>query len=223
MKKPLIAANWKSNKKKNEAKNWLEEFSKKEFGESEIIIFPSFTLLDFVSNFIKEKSLPLKIGAQDISKFSGGPYTGEVNVGQIKDFCEFVLIGHSERRSNFQEDLETIRIKTENAISASLRPIICISNFDEARSLEFAKDAIFAYEPPESISTNPNSKPAEISDVSNFAQKFSVTFENELIYGGSVNAQNVSDYSKIDGISGFLVGGESLDPNSFFEIIKNAV
>ncbi len=223
MKKPLIAANWKSNKTKNEAKNWLETFSNQKFESSEIIIFPSFTLLDFISDFIEEKSMSIKIGAQDLSKFSGGPYTGEVNANQIKDFCEYVLVGHSERRSNFQEDMETIRIKTENAISASLRPIICISNFDEARSLEFAKDAIFAYEPPGAISTNPNSKPTEISDVSNFAQKFSVTFENELIYGGSVNAQNVSGYSKIEGISGFLVGNESLDPNSFFEIIKNAV
>lgn len=220
MKNSIIAANWKSNKTKNEAKNWLDDFSKTEIPQdAEVILFVPFTLLDFVSSFVSEKGLRVKVGAQNVSQFDLGPYTGEINVAQIKEFADYVLIGHSERRENFQEDQLTIKKKVEKSLSAELIPVICISEFDQARELEFARDALFAFEPLSAIGTE---NPEDVGTVSEFSQKFNATFDNQLIYGGSINPENMQKYLKIPGISGVLVGSESLSSESFSQMVKNA-
>lgn len=223
MNKTLIVANWKSNMTKSEAKSWFEEFSSFEFPQNiQALILPPFTLLDFVSSFVSGHSLSFKLGAQNISQFDQGAYTGEIAASQIKEFAEYVLIGHSERRQNFGETTEVIKHKMEKALADSLIPIVCISNFDEARSFEFAKSAILVYEPPSAISTNSLGKPEDPEIVRDFAEKFTATFQNSLIYGGSVNSENIKSYLGIPGISGALVGSESLLASSFSDIIKNA-
>lgn len=224
MQNKLIVANWKSNFTKNEAKNWLEEVSKINLpNESEIVILPPFTLLDYVSNFVKTQNLSFKIGAQNLSMFDRGPHTGEISADQIKEFAEFSLVGHSERRK-LGETEDIVKVKTETALSGMLTPIVCISNFDQARGFEFDQKIIFAWEPENAISTNSQDAKAEdLDSVKMFANKFTATFQNILIYGGSVNSQNVKDYLSVPGISGVLVGGQSLDPASFGEIINNAV
>jgi triosephosphate isomerase len=220
MKNRIIAANWKSNKTKNEAKNWLEEVSKTEVpADTEVIIFAPFTLLDFLSSFVLEKGLNINVGAQDVSQFEEGAYTGAINAGQIREFCEYALIGHSERRNYFQDDPSIIKKKIENSVSAGITPVICISNFDEARDYESTKEAIFAFEPPSAIGSG---NPEEISVVSEFSQKFNSTFTKKLIYGGSVSSENSKDYLNIPGIAGLLVGSESLSPGSFLQIVNNA-
>ncbi len=225
MKNALIFANWKSNKNKNEAKNWLEEVSVQTFPSNlEVVILLPFTLLDFVSNFIKERSLPFKIGAQDVSPFESGPYTGEVSASQIKEFAEFALIGHSERRTNFGESDEMVRKKVEMVTAKGLIPIVCVSELLQLNGLESYEDIIIAYEPPGAISTSgPNANAENPQSVSMFAQKVKERILANMIYGGSVNTENVSTYLNLENVDGVLVGGESLDAKSFINILKNAV
>src|SRR5574340_1242098 len=108
MDKLLIVANLKSYKTETEAKEWLDAFVKikeivNNLTDKEVIICPPFQLLFMFSLYAKDKGLPVKIGAQNLSPFEEGAYTGEVNARQIKDFADYVLIGHSERRNNFGE------------------------------------------------------------------------------------------------------------------------
>lgn len=219
MKKMLIAANWKSNKTKIEAKTWLDEVSKVSLPQSlEVVIFPPFTLLDFVSNYTRENDLPFKVGTQDISPFEQGPFTGEVNANQIKEFADYVLIGHSERRTNFGESNETINKKIERSLAGNLIPIVCVSNLDQINSLG-SQELIIAYEPISAIRTGSPEDPSEVNSIANQIKSAAAS---RVIYGGSVNGENVRDYLNLNNISGVLVGGESLNPSSFNNILKNA-
>lgn len=225
MKNALIFASWKSNKTKNEAESWLGSISSETFPSNlEVVILPPFTLLDFISNFIKERSLPFKIGAQDVSPFESGPYTGEISASQIKEFGEYALIGHSERRTNFGESDEMVLNKVKQVASFGLIPVVCVSDLSQLTGLQSYKDIIIAYEPPGAISTSgPNANSENPEQVSEFAQKVKERLQTEIIYGGSVNAGNVRDYLSLENISGVLVGGESLDVKSFINILKNVV
>ena len=218
--KKIIAANWKSNKSKNEARNWFDAVLAQNFPDNlEIIIFPPLTLLNFASVYIKEKNLPIKLGAQNVSPFGIGAYTGEVNAGQIKEFADYVLIGHSERRSNFGESDEMINKKIERAQESGLSPIVCVSNIAQIKSL-VRNDIIIAYEPIEAIGTGNPEDPKSTGLMAEQIKK--IANNSRIIYGGSVNAQNLKNYISLDNIEGVLVGGESLTPFSFSEILKNA-
>ena len=222
MKKTLIAANWKSNKTKNEAKNWLEKVSVQNFEESlEVVILAPFTLLDTISGYIRVNDLPFKLGAQDVSPFDSGAYTGEVSAAQIKEFADYVLIGHSERRANFGESDEMVRKKVERAIAQELKPIVCISDLSQVANLKFDQELIIAYEPLEAIGTGKPQDPNSVESMANqIRAKMNAT---RIIYGGSVNADNLRDYVNLDGIEGALVGGGSLNSSSFIDILKNAI
>ena len=125
MDKLFIVANLKSNQTNSEAKDWLFNFKKikdlkQNLDNKEIILCPSFILLDFFALFIAENNLPFKLGAQNVSPFDQGPYTGEVNAKQIKDFADYVLVGHSERRNNFGETDDRLFKKVEVCLKYSL-------------------------------------------------------------------------------------------------------
>lgn len=220
MKNKLLAANWKSNMTKDEAKAWFEEVSKSNIPNSlGIVIFPPFTFLDFLDFLIKANNLSFKLGAQDISPFDLGPYTGEVSAHQIKEFADYVLIGHSERRSNFNESNELVNKKIDKALLVDLIPIVCVSNLDQVRSLS-PGNFIIAYEPIAAIGTgNPEDPKTVFSMVSQIKQIKNA----DVLYGGSVNENNIKEYLDIENISGALVGGASLDSKSFTNILKNAI
>ncbi|EKD86321.1 MAG: triosephosphate isomerase [uncultured bacterium] len=224
MKKTLIAANWKSNKTKNEARNWIFEVSRQEFPDNlEIVILPPFTLLDFLDSFIKANNLKFKLGAQDISPFGLGAYTGEVNASQVKEFASYVLIGHSERRKNFSESDEQINQKIQQAESLDLIPIVCVSDVSQLEDLKSEKEMVIAYEPPGAISTSgPGAKAEDPDSVLEFVRKIKEKNPARVIYGGSVGADNVKDYTGLDNIEGVLVGGKSLDAESFINLVNNA-
>lgn len=224
MKKTLIAANWKSNKTKKEARNWIFEVSRQEFPENlEIIILPPFTLLDYLDSFIKANNLKLKLGAQDISPFGLGAYTGEVNASQVKEFASYVLIGHSERRKNFSESDEQINQKIQRAESLDLTPILCISDILQIKDINSKKEMIIAYEPPGAISTSgPEAKAEDPDSVLEFVRKIKEKNPARVIYGGSVDSNNVKNYTELDNIEGVLVGGKSLDAESFINLVNNA-
>ena len=222
MNKLLIVANLKSYKTEKEAKEWLENFKKiKELEQNlenkEVIVCPSFTLLSLFSLYILNNNLPVKLGAQNISPFDEGAYTGEVNARQIKDFAEFVLIGHSERRKNFSENDEMLSRKVNLALKYTLTPIFLIQGKDTFIPKGVK---IIAYEPVFAIgSGNPDTP--ENADSIAFSVKLK---ENGLrvLYGGSITSQNVKSFTEKENLSGVLVGGASLEAEEFVKIIQNA-
>lgn len=227
MKKCFIVANWKSNKTEPEAKEWLAQISNvspREAGKSqmsnvdnkEVIVCPPFTLLPLVSVFVKEHELPIRLGAQDISPFDEGQYTGEVNGKQLREFCDYVLIGHSERREHFNEDDSLLEKKVARAKEASLIPIFCIQ---EEETMIPKGVRVVAYEPPSAIGTGKPDTPQNANNVAAAVKEKAVTF---VLYGGSVTAENVKGFTAMPHIDGVLIGGASLDSSTFVEILKHA-
>lgn len=218
MDKTIIAANWKSNKTKIEAQKWLSEIALKSFPSNlEVIVFPPFTLLDYFSSFIRVNDIPLKIGAQDVSPFGSGAYTGEVAAEQIKEFADYVLIGHSERRSNFSESNELISQKIQQSVQQGLKPIVCIFDLQQLEGIP--EEAIISYEPVGAIGTGQPQDPGQVAE---FAKNVKAKSNCPIIYGGSVSPDNMKNYLSIENVSGLLIGGQSLDENSFMKIIENA-
>lgn len=209
----LIVANLKSNKTLLEAKEWLEIISTI---NKEIIVCPPFTLLSMFKQYIDEQKLPIKLGAQDISQFDEGPYTGEVNGRQIKEFADFVIIGHSERRTNFGENDEILKKKVEQALGSNLEIIYCIQ--DETIFIPQGIK-IATYEPVFAIGTGRPDTPQEAERIAKIAKKKGV---KTVLYGGSVTSQNVKSFTSMEHIDGVLVGGGSLNVNEFIKIIENA-
>lgn len=231
MKKTFIIANWKSKKTEIEAKLWLQEFSNLKSQNSnldtkEVIVCPSFTLLSIFKSSIINLKLPIKLGAQDISPFDEGAYTGEVNGKQIKELAEFVIIGHSERRKYFKEDSEKINKKIQLAFSYGLTPILCISEIKQIQNVKIKMQnynikckILVAYEPLFAIGSK---QPDTPEDADSIAEEIKKLLEDVyVIYGGSVNADNVNGFVDQKNIDGVLVGGASLDANEFSKIIAN--
>lgn len=223
MKKLLLVANWKSNKTIKESEEWLHGFHEKFFSEDpdlkdkEIIICPSFTVLEHVNYCLKNLNLPIQLGAQNISPFYDGAYTGEVNGKQLKDLVKYVIIGHSERRDNFGEQDKMLEKKVEMANNAGIEPIFCIQN---AQTPIPQNVRIVAYEPPTAIGTGNPDTPESAEDV---AQKVKEKAAIQiLLYGGSVTSHNINNFTEMENISGALIGGASLDPLEFLQIVKNA-
>lgn len=216
----LIVANLKSYKNESEAKTWIDEFNKQwqtlgNLDQKEVVICPSFTLLSlFASSF---NGTEIKVGAQNLSPFDEGAYTGEVNAKQIKDFASFVIIGHSERRNSFAETEEQVEQKAKLAEKYGLISILCVQSKD-TRVPEGIN--IIAYEPTFAIgSGNPDSPENAEGVAKDFLSK---NPNYQVLYGGSVTSENVASFTKTESIKGILVGGASLDPLEFIKIIENA-
>ena len=176
----------------------------------------------------------LKLGVQDISLFPEGPYTGEVAVRLASSLVSYTLLGHSERREHLCETDEIVAKKTLLAIHHGLIPIICISNGNEIINWENftrgkigkkdRKTIIFSYEPLSAISTGSIGKPEEPLRVDNFINKIKIEHNiTTCIYGGSVNGKNIDSFIKQVHIDGVLVAAASLKPDSFLEVVKNAL
>lgn len=219
MKKLILVANWKSNMTKDEAKKWLEDFSMQDIPEKiEVILLAPYTLLDMISGYIKVNDIPIRLGSQNVSRFPKGAHTGEIYANQIKELADYSLVGHSERRSNFGETDEVVNKKIQAAEEVGIKTIVCVSNLDQVNSL-IADDIIIAYEPIESIGTGKAEDPHVVTEVANKIKKLK---DVRIIYGGSVNSENIRNYTDLENIEGALVGTESLNAKSFLKIIKNA-
>lgn len=221
MGKSLIVANLKSYKNENEAKNWLEGFLKikelnLDLGQKEIIICPSFTQLFSFFSFFSSNNLNVGLGAQDVSPFDEGAFTGEVNAKQIKDFAQFVLIGHSERRTNFNESEDMLTKKVAMALKYGLNPIFLIQN-QEASIPEGVR--IIAYDPAFAIGTGNPDTPENADAV---AAVIKSKHNAQVLYGGSVTSGNVKSFTAKANLDGVIVGGASLEAEEFIKIIQNA-
>lgn len=210
----LIVANLKSNKTEEEAKTWAEELNKASIQNKEIVVCPSFIHLSTVRKIL---SPGIKLGAQDISIFDEGPYTGEVNGKQLKEFVSYVLIGHSERRESFKEDQVTLEKKVNQAIKFGITPIFCVQD-ENTEIPENVK--IVAYEPVFAIGSGNPDTPENAKNVADSIRKKNPNLK--VLYGGSLNSENVRSFTNTQSIRGVLVGGASLDINEFTKIIEKA-
>jgi triosephosphate isomerase len=222
MGKVLIVANLKSYKNENEAKNWLEAFKKikelnLDLSQKEVIVCPSFTQLFSFFSYFSSNNIDIKIGAQNVSPFDEGAFTGEVNAKQIKDFAEYVLIGHSERRTNFGESEDMIAKKVEVSLKYGLNPILLIQGHENTIPQQVN---VVVYEPVSAIGTGNPDTPENADAVGSLIK--SKIRDGQFLYGGSVTSVNVKSFTTKTNIDGVLVGGASLDAEEFIRIIQNA-
>jgi len=223
MKKLFLVANWKSNKISLEAREWLEEYQRSKIKdqrskEKEVIVCPPFTLLSMMKSFIDDKNLPIKLGGQNVSPFDAGAYTGEVHAKQVKEFADYVIIGHSERRNNFGETDDILIKKVKKAMEVGLMPIFCIQN--ETTPVP-EQVTLVAYEPPTAIGTGNPDTPENAERVAKIVKEKNPQIVY-ILYGGSVTQDNIRGFVEMENINGVLVGGASLDPLKFTALIKNA-
>jgi triosephosphate isomerase len=217
----LIVANLKSYQNETEAKNWLESFQKiKELNldltQKEIVICPAFTELFSFFSFFSSNNITVRLGAQNVSPFDEGPYTGEVNAKQVKDFAEYVLIGHSERRQNFAETDDMLIKKVAMALKYGLNPIFLVQTQGELVPQDVQ---VVAYEPVAAIGTGTPDTPENADAV---AAVIKSKNNVQVLYGGSVTAENVKSFTAKANIDGVIIGGASLDAEELIKIIQNA-
>ena len=235
--RPLIIANWKCNPvAQKEAKRIFDTVAMgvKNIKKAEIVICPPYPYISYMGNS-KFETRNSKLGAQNCHWEQSGAYTGEVSPKMLKDLgCQYVIIGHSERRIHFQETDEMINKKLKAAIKARLKPILCIGEkkgekAEKIISSQLKKDLkgiskkdlkkiIIAYEPVWAIGTGDFCKPDKAKKALDFIKQ---KINTRILYGGSVNSKISKSYIKV-GFNGLLVGGASLDAQEFIKIVKNA-
>jgi len=225
--KPLIVANWKMNPQNLQgAKLLFDSVANgiKNLKNVEIVICPPFL---YILN-LKSQILNLKLGAQDCFWEEKGAFTGEVSPKMLKDlgWCDYVILGHSERRKYLKETDEMINKKIKAALKSDLTPILCIENISQLKKRtkdllrKEQKKLIIAYEPVFAIGTGKPCTPEKAKEMKTAIKKI-IDKDIPIIYGGSVNSQNATDYIKMAGFQGLLVGGASLDSEEFIKLAKN--
>lgn len=248
MRKYLVAGNWKMNKDINESADLARRIVLNTNGikKVDILICPPFTSLLPVYDIVKDSNI--KLGAQNMYYEDEGPFTGEISAKFLKSAgCEFVIIGHSERRKYFNESDNSVNRKIKQALKYNLTPIVCVGETLEERENGKTEDIIkrevtgalkeqnnkdkiiFAYEPIWAIGTGKTAKPEDANKIHKTIRNIVKTEfgmdENELriLYGGSVKPANTESLMTQDDIDGSLIGGASLEAKSFVEIIKTTV
>ena len=249
MRKQIVAGNWKMNTNIAEGISLalnLRELSSKFDTNVEVILNPPFTHITEVLNVISDTNI--KIGAQNCAAEENGAYTGEVSAEMIKSLnCEYVIVGHSERRAYYNETNQILNTKTKLALKNELKPIFCCGevledreagkHFDVVKSQiseglfdlstnDFSK-IVIAYEPVWAIGTGVTASPDQAQEMHKYirglvAEKYSNNIaENvSILYGGSVKPSNANEiFGKAD-VDGGLIGGAALNADDFMGIIN---
>lgn len=248
-KNPLIAGNWKMFKTRAEAINFMEVFVPliKMPNCCNVVIAPSFTALEAVR--IAKRGTHIELAGQNVHWKKEGAETGEISPAMLAGAgCRYVIVGHSERRQNFKETDQVVNEKVKSSLSAGLLPIVCLGEkldqrdsgetrnvlgrqfkgaFAGLTAFEFSR-IIIAYEPVWAIGTGRAASPETAMEVHSMLRGFSrdsygsATAESlRILYGGSVKPDNISSLLTQDHIDGALVGGASLDPDSFAAIVNS--
>lgn len=218
-----IVGNWKSNKTSADVTLWFEEFAKSispqkiNLKDTTIVVCIPYVYLPLAQKMCDTLSIPLKLGAQDVSAYKNGAHTGEVSAGMVREYVQYVIIGHSERRNECKEDDAILFEKAARAQEVKLTTIYCVQGKDTIVPVGIP---LVAYEPIWAIGTGQADTPDNAGKVITvIKRKWNVT---NILYGGSVTAKNIKDFLSNESIDGVLVGGGSLDPHSFWEMILNA-
>ena len=235
-----IAANWKLNKTPSEARDFCSKLPGSFHEQTQVIIFPPAISLEAVSLVSKIKHF--EFGLQNAYFEDSGAYTGENSMLALKELGgRWVLVGHSERRSLFGESDEAVRRKAKKAQELGLTPLICVGETLEEREnqktfrvletqleqgLSSLNDKfVIAYEPVWAIGTGRVASPDQVNEVHDFIKKKvrSLGWASiAVLYGGSVKPDNAEGLIRLPHVDGFLVGGASLDPQSFLSLIETA-
>ena len=246
MRKTIIAANWKMNKTIQESISFVKTLKKLIKSDVEIVICPMFTALEAVSKELK--GTKIKLGAQNCYFEEKGAFTGEISPVILKDIgCEYVILGHSERRKYFKETDDLINKKIKKALSCGLKSIVCVGELLEERENGMTNKVIekqikgclngltdkdmagvvIAYEPVWAIGTGKNATPIQAEESHLFMRELIAKMFNKDIakklriqYGGSVTTENIKDLLLQEDVDGALVGGASLDADNFSKIVN---
>jgi len=248
MRKPMIAGNWKLNKTIAEACALSGDLAKclANFDEVDIVIAPVFTSLSSVAEVIKDT--PIKLAAQNCYPEETGAFTGEVSPLMLKDVgCEYVIVGHSERRQLLEETDAFINQKIIKTLETGLKPILCIGETLQERengdmldvltaqvkgglanlSATHMADVVIAYEPVWAIGTGKTATDEQAQEAHSFIRGLlqgmftqEVAFATRILYGGSVKPSNVDGLMAQDDIDGALVGGASLKAEDFIRLVR---
>ncbi len=250
MRRPLVAGNWKMNKTVAEARDLVSMMRAKldEIADVGKVLCPPFIAIPALAELLGNTGIGL--GAQNLHWEEKGAFTGEVSPGMVKEFCQYVIIGHSERRTYFGETDESVNKKLQAAMNAGLVPIVCVGEtleqYEAGTTSEVVRRQIriglagiastsaarivVAYEPVWAIGTGK----ASSAENANFVHQqvirpaVSELFGAQtadairILYGGSVTAANASEFFAYADIDGALVGGASLKPDEFVAITKAA-
>jgi triosephosphate isomerase len=252
MRKKIVAANWKMNMTQREATRFVDSLVLElaDVRDVEVVIVPPFTIIPKVAELLEAKAQSIKLGAQNMYWEKSGAFTGEISAAMLRDFfVHYVVLGHSERRQYFAETDEIVNKKVRAAIDATLRPIVCIGetleqrdkgNVEKILSIQLRgslkdlnekelQETVVAYEPVWAIGTGRNATPQQAQEAHAFIRHTLREMSDEttadrmrIQYGGSVKPENAQALMTQPDIDGALVGGASLDPRSFAQIVKAA-
>jgi triosephosphate isomerase len=244
---PMIAGNWKMNTTVDDAvklvKAMLPGLNK--VSGVDKVVCPPFVSLAAVRDIIKGSTV--KLGAQNVFYKEKGAYTGEISPGMLAGLCEYVIIGHSERRQYFGDTEEIIDLKIKAAIESMLKPIFCVGESLEENEagrteevltrqimascdrLYFFGGIVVAYEPVWAIGTGKSATSEEANKTIGFIRQLihhrhgsEIAGNVRILYGGSVTAANIAELMKMPEIDGALVGGASLKADEFLSIVQQA-
>jgi triosephosphate isomerase len=248
MRTALVAGNWKMNGDSafiSDLMNGLKESDLS--SKAEILVCPPFVYLSQVQQTVAGSVI--KLGAQNVSQNANGAFTGETSLAMLDDLgCEYVILGHSERRSLYAETDELVAEKFIATVEAGIKPILCVGETLEEREadqtievvgrqlkavvnaagIEKFKDAVVAYEPVWAIGTGKTATPQQAQDVHAAIRAMVAEYDAEIasklriLYGGSVNAGNAAELFANEDVDGGLVGGASLKANDFTAICQAA-
>jgi len=251
MRKKIIAANWKMNMTLGETSVFFEKFLRELGGDRrvEVVVVPPFTALAKTNELLRNVQ-NVRLGAQNMHWEKPGAFTGEISAEMLRDLLvNYVILGHSERRTIFGETDEIVNKKVRAAHTGALRPIVCIGETlaerDGAKveevltrqirgslagvSADQMEETVIAYEPVWAIGTGRNATPAQAQEAHAFIREQlqagwgeEIAAKVRIQYGGSVKPANAKDLMSQADIDGALVGGASLDPRGFAEIVQAA-
>lgn len=247
--KKLIIGNWKMNLGVGDASLYLHKLADMIPAQRTVDVVLAPTILTLQSLSLQVNRRQFKLAAQNCYWRDQGAYTGEVSAAQLKGIADYVLIGHSERRYQFNETDKDIRAKVQAAMRNHLLPVLCVGETALERSANETIDVLhdqlvgglanitsdeladltIAYEPVWAIGTGENAMPKDVKFAVSvirrqISQLFGAKFAKEVrvLYGGSVNIDNAKSYLEIQGVDGLLIGGASLDAHQFAGIVDQA-
>jgi len=245
MRKPLIAGNWKMNTKLEEAENLVRAMLAEldSIGSVEKVLCPPFISLAAIKELTKGTSI--EVGAQNMYFEDKGAYTGEISPLMLIDLCDFVILGHSERRQYFAETDELINKKVKKALESGLKPILCagesLEDNDAGRAeqkitsqvnaglagISPTSQLVIAYEPIWAIGTGKAATSKQANATINLIRSILANIWNQetakavrILYGGSVTGSNIAEFIAESDIDGALVGGASLKADEFISIVR---
>jgi triosephosphate isomerase len=249
MRRPIVAGNWKLHGSRTENARLVEDLMAQLPAKpaGQCIVCPPFVYVQEIARLLRGSSVEL--GAQDVCAESQGAFTGEVSASMLKDVgCEYVIVGHSERRLIYRESDQLVARKFAAAQSKSLVPILCLGEQLAERDgnrthevigrqldavlelcgVEVFAHAVIAYEPVWAIGTGRNATPDQAQDVHAFirarlgARNAKIAAETRILYGGSVKAGNAAELFAMPDVDGGLIGGASLKADEFLAILAAA-